>query len=359
MGIKGLKQFLRNKFESCIQPSHLSQHNGKKMAMDLLPYLYRYKVTFGEMWRHGLFHLFTTFITYNVHLTVIMDGPQVYKEKEKERDKRKAGRNRIQLKINTIVSDLELYERTGEASHLLLSICKSKHKNLLGIESTTVISIPIINKEIKKLRQQIVSITTEDITVIEELCVSLSIPFYMARQEAESFASYLCNTNQVDMVVTEDTDVLAYGCHHWLSNIAHDGSCLYVSYNHVLEQMNLTMPQFIDFCILCGTDYNETLKGIGPISAYKNIQEYNTIQGLFEAKPQLKEDHFDYILVRTFFTNPCKEAIYNKENQDIKKISITFNPLPTEYNITKIKERYPITKFSKWLSSYSNWFLLE
>ena len=104
---------------------------------------------------------------------------------------------------------------------------------------------------------------------------------------------------------------------------------------------------------------DETLKGIGPISAYKNILEYHTIQALFEAKPHLKEDHFDYILVRTFFTNPCKEAIYNKENQDIKKISITFNPLPAEYNITKIKDRYPITKFSKWLSSYSNWFVLE
>jgi len=359
MGIKGLKQFLRDKFGSCIQPAHLSHYYGKKMAMDLLPYLYRYKVTFGETWRHGLFHLFTTFIQYNVHLSVIMDGPQVYKEKEKERDKRKAGRNRIQTKVDTLVHDLDIYERTGEASPLLQSLCKSPHKNLLGIEPSIVISVPLVQKEIKKLRQQIVCIRSEDITVIEELCKSLSIPFFMARQEAESFSSYLCRTNQVDMVVTEDTDVLAYGCPHWISNIAHDGSCLYVSYENVVQEMKVNSSQFIDFCILCGTDYNETLKGIGPISAYKGIQEYKTIQALLEAKPNLKEDHFDYPLVRTFFTTPCTDAIHNKENQEIKKISILFNPLPTETHINTIKDSYPIRKFKEWLSSYPSRFMLE
>lgn len=358
MGIKGLKQFLRDKFGTCIQPSHLSKYDGKKIALDLLTYLYRYKVVFGENWRHGLFHLFTTFIKFNVHLTVIMDGPAVHKEKEKEREKRKAGRNKIQAKIDALVHDLDVFERTGDSTELLLKISNPSHKQLL-VDVKQTVSIPLVKKEIKKLRQQIVSITSEDITLIEQLCASLSIPFYMASQEAESLASYLCITNQVHMVVSEDTDVLAYGCPLWMSNIAHDGSCLVVSSEDVLREMKLSRSQFIDFCILCGTDYNDTLKKVGPISAYKAIQKVETIDAFLEENPHLKEEEFPYKLVRTFFINPCQQAITNREHQHIRPITITFNSLPDENQISQLQDRYPVKKFIEWLKNYPMLFVLE
>jgi 5'-3' exonuclease len=358
MGIKGLKQFLRDKYASCLKPSHLSHFFGQKVALDLLPYMYRYKVSFGETWRHGLFYLFSTFIKNNVHVTVIMDGPMVYKEKEREREKRKAGRSKTQTKIDELTRDLETYTVTREPSPLLCSLSKtSAHRNLLlNVDVKPTVNIKTVEQHIQKLKQQIVSITKEDIEVVKQLCQSLSLPFYMAKQEAESFATYLCRTNQVSLVVTEDTDVLAYGCPQWLSNIAHDGSCLLVSYDEVIKNMNLTPSQFIDFCILCGTDYNETIKGMGPVSALKAVKQYETIESILAAR---SHDDIHHAMVRRIFEDPCQEAIHGRDHPVSCPVTITYNPLPTEESLLYMKSQYPTQYLINWLHAYPLKFDVE
>ena len=42
--------------------------------------------------------------------------------------------------------------------------------------------------------------------------------------------------------------------------------------------MKLTQKEFIDLCILCGCDYTNTIGGIGPVKAYKFIQDFGTIE---------------------------------------------------------------------------------
>ena len=44
------------------------------------------------------------------------------------------------------------------------------------------------------------------------------------------------------------------------------------------EGLDLTMDQFVDLCILCGCDYCDSIKGIGPKSALKLIREHKTIE---------------------------------------------------------------------------------
>ena len=359
MGIKGLKQFLRDKFSSCLHPSHISHFHGKKVALDLLPYLYRYKVSFGERWRHGLLYLFSTFIKNNVHLTVIMDGPMVYKEKDREREKRKAGRNKVQSKLDEFTRDLASYQLTREPSPLLCTLSNtSTHRNLLlQVEIKPTVNVKMVEQHIQKLKQQIVSISKEDIEVVEQLCTSLSLPFFIAKQEAESYATYLCKTKQVSAVITEDTDVLAYGCPQWISNIAHDGSCIYVNYEEVITTMNVTRAQFIDFCILCGTDYNETIKGMGPVSAYKSIKQYETIEAILALRTH---DEIHQMMVRSIFEEPCTEAILDREHpSEIRSVQIGFNPLPSETSLLDMKKEYPVQFMVDWLQSYSLKFDVE
>lgn len=350
MGIKGLKQFLKSKFPQCIESDHLYHHWGEKAIMDLLPYLYRYKVSHGEKWMEGLFTLFTTFIKYNVHLTVIMDGPIVYKEKEKERTKRKQGRDRIKTKIDQLESDLVAFEQTGVISELLSSVSEeSSHRNLL-LSNHKIIKRETILEAIQKLKNQMVSITPEDISKVRELCVSLSLNFLYAKQEAESFASYLCANGQGQIVITEDTDVLPYGCPLWLSNIAHDGSCMRIKLNNVLTQMKFTIDQFIDFCILCGTDYNETIKGVGPVSSFSLIKNHHSIEKL-----SLDISVLNHIKIREIFKTPCSEAINSPLELKPYKVNLLFNLLPIESSI-----HYPFsTSFKKWILSYQEQFILE
>jgi len=42
--------------------------------------------------------------------------------------------------------------------------------------------------------------------------------------------------------------------------------------------MELTSDEFLDFCIMCGTDYNDNIPGVGPVKAYALIKEYGSIE---------------------------------------------------------------------------------
>ncbi len=40
----------------------------------------------------------------------------------------------------------------------------------------------------------------------------------------------------------------------------------------------LSMEQFVDFCILCGCDYVNNIRGIGPVKALQLIQKHGSIE---------------------------------------------------------------------------------
>jgi 5'-3' exonuclease len=359
MGIKGLKQFFRNKFPFVLCTSHLSQYRGKKAGLDLLPYLYKYKSSYGETWIYGLSHLFQMCIINKIHITVIMDGPMIVTEKDNEKEKRKKSRNVIKEKINQLEIDIELYKKDGKSTILLDSVYSkiSTHRSLL-LGLTHSISVEAIYEYIETLKKQLVVITNEDITQVQELCNKLHITFVFAKQEAESYASYLCISKQVDMVITEDTDVLAYGCPLWLSSIQHDGTCIEIELSHLLTCIGFTQSQFIDFCILCGTDFNETKKGVGPVSAFNIIPTLTTwiTQQSQEDLHKIKLDN-----TRTIFMNPCCDAIVNKFDTTIIKLIILFNDIPN-YSIVfeLVKKGYPLQQLYNWIKNYdSNFYLIE
>jgi 5'-3' exonuclease len=59
----------------------------------------------------------------------------------------------------------------------------------------------------------------------------------------------------------------------------------------VLSCLNLTSTQFVDFCLLCGTDFSSKVKGVGPASAIKQILEYGTLERLnFNIPNEAHED---------------------------------------------------------------------
>lgn len=74
-----------------------------------------------------------------------------------------------------------------------------------------------------------------------------------------------------------------------------------------LAGLKLTHEQFIDLCILCGCDYTDSIKGIGPIKALKMIQDYGNIEGVLKAldtkKYQLPEP-FPFEEARALFVQP-------------------------------------------------------
>jgi len=79
--------------------------------------------------------------------------------------------------------------------------------------------------------------------------------------------------------------------------------------------MKLTYKQFVDLCILCGSDFTKsTIKNIGPNKALKYIKLYENIENIIEYLIQIgkevpNDNEFDYKFARNQFINPDIELI--------------------------------------------------
>lgn len=62
------------------------------------------------------------------------------------------------------------------------------------------------------------------------------------------------------------------------------------------------MEQFIDFCILSGCDYCDTLKGVGPATAIRLLLQHGTLEKVIEELgPDKVPANFRYQTARDFF----------------------------------------------------------
>jgi len=52
----------------------------------------------------------------------------------------------------------------------------------------------------------------------------------------------------------------------------------------------MNMDEFIDLCILCGCDYTQNIGNVGPVKAFKLIQEHKTIENVLEILRQTNDD---------------------------------------------------------------------
>ena len=134
----------------------------------------------------------------------------------------------------------------------------------------------------------------------KELLLKMGVPILEANPpyEAEGLASSLAKAGLVDYVATEDSDVLAYEV-SWglifapqlmsdlqgplLKGVSGEVRPMtFVSGGQLRQELDLTPDEYLDFCILLGTDASSRIPGIGPARAYKLIKEYGSIENLLE-----------------------------------------------------------------------------
>ena len=329
MGIKGLKQFLLAKNPQALTRYHLSHLAGKKVAVDILTPLYKYKAAMGDTWLTGMLSFLLLFPRHNVHASVFADGPCVPIEKKEEQEKRSSARNKIKDRVKDLIAAVEQFKATGVVAEVLKTLPEeaNSQRNLLVPEET--IDVELVENYIEKLKKQIVHISDQDLRDIARLCRSMNIPFYTAKLEAESMCSWLCKTGQVEAVVSEDSDVMAYGSPMWISELDFQGNCMRIYINDVLKEMELTPDQFLDFCIMCGTDFNHRVEKLGPVSALGLLKKHQSIEGICEEK-KISGEEWNRSVVRGIFRDPCREAVRSRKDQTPVNCVIRYNDVPNE-----------------------------
>ena len=287
MGIKNLHSFLRSKCPEIYKTMHLSDYAYKKIAIDISLYMFKYKTIFGDKWLDAFLKLVACLRKNEIHCVFIYDNGAP-PEKMSEREERANKKQKLIDKINNISNNIDEYFQTGKPSELLLELY-SKHKPpkltrlLTSVENEKIFDIQVAEEYLQKVQKQVVNIDSSDFPLTKQLFDIIGVPYFDAVCEAETTCSHLCLSNTVNGVLSEDTDVLAYGTPLFLTKInTSTETCVVIKIDDILNSLDLTYIQFKDLCIMCGCDYNKNIPRIGSQTAYKLLKEYNSIDNLPE-----------------------------------------------------------------------------
>ena len=148
----------------------------------------------------------------------------------------------------------------------------------------------------------------------KELLTLLGIPWIQAPAEGESQAAYMVKNDDVWGVGSQDYDSLLLGAPRLIKNLTITGRRKLPGRNEykeiapeliiledALEELEISREQLIDIGILCGTDYNEGVKGIGPKRGLKYIKKYGDLESVLEEKDKRINN---YEKVKELFLNP-------------------------------------------------------
>jgi 5'-3' exonuclease len=158
-----------------------------------------------------------------------------------------------------------------------------------------------IDDEIRRIENSLEYISTKEFDCTKELFSICGVPFIDSKGEAEATCSVMNKTGIVAAVLTDDTDVMACMAPVMLYKLNfEDQTCTEITIQDVLEALELQPSQFIDFCIMCGTDYNGSIQKIGCEKAYKLIREFQTIENI-DQYTDIPVTVFNHVRTREIF----------------------------------------------------------
>ncbi len=284
MGLKSnYNKFLKGVCPQVFEEIHISEYSFKKVAIDISLYMCKFKAVCGDRWLTSFINLVSVLRRNEIHCIFIFDGKSP-PEKEGERAKRKEDREKQEHQVYLLEEALSHYHKTGEVKPILVDLHGTRKdfpKRLLGRSKD--IDMSWVEDKIKKKNNQNFKIVQEDYNIVKELFDILDVPYNTAPWEAEKTCAKLCIDGVVDAVLSEDTDVMAYGTPVFLSKLdTNEEKCVRVRNEALLEGLDLTSEQFLDHCIMCGTDYNTNIPRVGSSKAYKYIREHGSIESISE-----------------------------------------------------------------------------
>lgn len=254
MGIKGLLQVIK----PAMQVEYLQNFKGKRIAVD--GYAWLHKAAYGccvelcrgekpTAWMRYFISLVDLLLNYDIVVTLVFDGSALPMKAGTETDRENSRQSNLKK--------AEEYARNGD--HTTARMYYSR-----AVDITPRMAAEVI---------QVIRRTRPSVHVIVS-------PF-----EADAQLSYLCLHNLVDMVISEDSDTIPYGCKDIIFKLERDGSCqrLLLSdlQTQIIDKFDLRAfdaDMILAMCILSGCDYLDSIKGMGLKTAYKMIIKHRTAE---------------------------------------------------------------------------------
>merc|ERR1719336_1128671 len=110
------------------------------------------------------------------------------------------------------------------------------------------------SEQVLKSTKMTTKVTKEQNEEAKTLLRLMGLPVVEAPSEAEATCAALCRDGKVFAAATEDADCLTFGTKLLVRNLmaaeSQKKQILEVNLERVLEQLNIGIAQFLDFCIL-------------------------------------------------------------------------------------------------------------
>ncbi|XP_057992784.1 exonuclease 1 [Hevea brasiliensis] len=306
MGIQGLLPLLK----SIMVPIHIRDLDGCFVAVDTYSWLHKGALSCSTQLCKGLptsrhieycMHRVNLLRHYGVKPILVFDGGLLPMKIEQENKRARARRENLARAIE--------HESNGNSAAAYE--CYQKAVD---------ISPSIAHELIQILKQENVS-------------------YVVAPYEADAQMTFLAVSKQVDAVITEDSDLVPFGCPRIIFKMDKYGQGVEFHYsrlklNKELSFAGFTHEMLLQMCILSGCDYLQSLPGMGLKRAHALIKKFKSYEKVIKhlrystaSVPPLYEESFQKA-IWTFM----HQRVYDPTTEDIVHLSVISDNLGDDFD---------------------------
>lgn len=297
MGIHGLTKLIADQAPGAIKENDIKNYFGRKIAIDASMSIYQFLIAVrqdgnvlqnedGETTSHlmGMFYRTIRMLENGIKPVYVFDGKPPH------------------LKSGELA---KRSERRAEAEKQL-----AEAQEAGDVET------------VEKFNKRLVKVTKQHNDECKRLLTLMGVPYVEAPCEAEASCAALVKAGKVYATATEDMDGLTFGTsilmRHLTASEAKKLPIQEFHFHKLLEEIGLSHTQFVDLCILLGSDYCETIRGVGPKRAIELIRQHGSIEEILQNIDTAKypvPEHWLYKEARQLFLTP---EVVDTDSIDLK-----------------------------------------
>lgn len=369
MGIKNFYKFIQKYSPNSIINKSLGDYYGKRLGIDanmllykllaknigFLYYKYKDNITIEtlkileenyEMFYIKLVDLISfAYSKYNIKFVFVFDGktPDIKKStvqtRKLDRESAITNLDNFNEKINDILDScennipLEIIIEDNETDNVNISD-SSEEVNLNNLSKEDII------RRKKKLLLKSLHLTSKLIKSVKEFLTDCGIPYIDAPFEADTQLAWLSQNNFIDGVITNDYDILTFGGRVMIMDFwnctkknLNEKLIKEINLKNFLRNINLEYNQFVELCVLMGTDYSDK-----PKYTFEYIYEVLSKNGLYNANLDKFQDipsNFDFEKITNYF----KDNYNNLNNKNITYTKDSYKEFIGTFKFDKEKIR--------------------
>ncbi|KAH6559636.1 hypothetical protein KP509_1Z001400 [Ceratopteris richardii] len=250
MGIQGLLPVLKTATTSV----HIKEYAGKVAAVDTYSWLHKGAITCSRDLCQGL--PTTKFVDYcmnrvnllrhhGVRPLLVFDGGRLPMKEEQEIKRARSRKHNLEKALE--------HEKSGNTAAAY------------------------------DFYQKAVDITPEIALQLIKVLQEERVPYIVAPYEADAQLAYLSIHGFADVIITEDSDAIPFGCLKVLFKMDKFGQGVELQYSNLAKNVDINLTSFtkqmiVEMCILTGCDYLPSLQGMGIKRAHSLMRRFRSYQ---------------------------------------------------------------------------------